>query len=441
MSLYSEFFYSASFNGLFSDSQTIEYMLRFEAALAQAQAKEGLIPADAGDIIKANCKAEFIDIEKLKAEVKLGGNAAIPLVQQLSKIVEKQNIEASKYIHLGATSQDVIDTATMLAVQAYTVKMISKINKLKEILAQITTSHRNTLMIGCTLLQQARPITFGLKTATWLQSIEQCGDRISELPATTLFLQLGGAVGSGNQYLTKQVQAEIANHLGLKDSHSWHANRGGIATIASVYGILNQSLAKIAKDISLLMQTEVGEVFEGSAEGKGGSSAMPHKRNPVTCTAILANSTRIPNLVASILAAMPQEHERSAGMWQSEWEVLTELLKLTAGSLEKTQELIMGLEVDKDRMLQNLDLTHGLIFAENVSIALAESVGKLNARELVKKACKSAIAQKKHLKMVLYEMDLNLPDLDLLFDAEKSTGNSAAIIDDILSKYQKLIQK
>jgi 3-carboxy-cis,cis-muconate cycloisomerase len=192
----------------------------------------------------------------------------------------------------------------------------------------------------------------------------------------------------------------------------------------------------MSKDISLLMQTEVGEVFEGAAEGKGGSSTMPHKRNPVTCTAILANTNRVPYLVASILSAMPQEHERSAGLWHSEWEVLVEIMQLTAGSLDKSIALIEGLEVDENRMLANLELTQGLIYAENITLALAQKIGKSAAHEYLETACKKAIQEKKHLKEVVLEMNIELEDLDALFNPENAIGLSLELIDQVVKKYQ-----
>lgn len=386
MSLYSEFFYSKTINELFSDKQTIVQMLRFEGALALAQAENGIIPPEAAQIIENCCQVDFIDIDKLKSEIKLGGNAAIPLVKQLTRIVKNNDVEASKYVHLGATSQDMVDTATVLQMQQYWYWLNDKLAELSDLLVEITKKHRNTLMIGRTLLQQARPITFGLKTSGWLQSIERSKERMKSTQKRVLVIQLGGAVGSGNANLSKSVQQSLADYLDLKPSFSWQSNRDNLVEAASFFGILNQSLAKIAKDVSLMMQTEVAEVFEGAAEGKGGSSTMPHKRNPVTCAAILANANRIPNLVATLLASMPQEHERSAGLWHSEWEVLTEILLLTAGSIERSIELIASLEVDDKRMLQNLELTKGLIYAENISLALAIKMGKINAHELVEKS-------------------------------------------------------
>lgn len=434
MSLYSEYFYSNDINNLLSERQTIAQMLRFEGALALAQAENGIIPRQSAEIIDACCQVDFIDVDKLKAEIKLGGNAAIPLVKQLTRIVKNNDVEASKFVHLGATSQDVVDTATVLQMQEYWYWLNDKLVILQELLTDLTKKHRETLMIGRTLLQQARPITFGLKTAGWLQSIVRSKDRLKSTQKRALMLQLVGAVGSGNVNITKSVQISLANILDLKPAFSWQSNRDSLVEAASVLGLLNQSLGKIAKDVSLLMQTEIAEVFEGAGEGKGGSSTMPHKRNPVTCTAIIANATRVPHLVASLYSAMPQEHERSAGLWHAEWEVLSEIMLLTAGSIERAIELIESLEVDKKRMLLNLELTNGLIYAENVSLALATKIGKINAHELVEKACKSAISQQKHLKEVLEEMNIDLPNLEALFKPEYSIGNSLEMIDEILEK-------
>ena len=437
MSLYSDYFYSKTINELFSDKQTIVQMLRFEGVLALAQAENGVVSPQAAQVIESCCQVDFIDIDKLKSEIKLGGNAAIPLVKQLTRIVKNNDVEASKYVHFGATSQDVVDTATVLQMQQYWYWLNDKLVELSGLLVEITKKHRNTLMIGRTLLQQARPITFGLKTSGWLQSIERSKERLKSTQKRVLVIQLGGAVGSGNANLSKSVQQSFADFLDLKPSFSWQSNRDNLVEAASVFGILNQSLGKIAKDVSLMMQTEVAEVFEGAVEGKGGSSTMPHKRNPVSCAAILANANRIPNLVATLLASMPQEHERSAGLWHSEWEVLTEILLLTAGSIEKSIELIASLEVDEKQMLQNLELTKGLIYAENISLALAKKIGKINAHELVEKACKSALSHQKHLKEILKEMNIDLPNLEELFKAQNSIGNSLEIIDEILKIYSR----
>jgi 3-carboxy-cis,cis-muconate cycloisomerase len=291
-------------------------------------------------------------------------------------------------------------------------------------------------MVGRTLLQQAKPTTFGFKTAGWLDTISRSKQRLEQTKKRVLVIQLGGAVGNGNTNISIEIQQEFARLLDLKPSFSWHSHRDNLAELASVLGVLSGSLGKIAKDVSLLMQTEVGEVFEGAAEGKGGSSTMPHKRNPVTCAAVLANSNRVPHLVASLLSAMPQEHERSVGLWHSEWEVLIEIMQLTAGSLEKSIALIDGLEVDENRMSANLELTKGLIYAENIALALAKKVGKSEAHELIEKACKKAVKEKKHLKEVLLEMNIDLADLDSLLDSKNAIGLSLELIDQVVKKYK-----
>lgn len=436
MSLYTQLFYLDEVNALFSDSGTVVQMLRVEAALAQAQVNKGLFPAAIAETIKANCTLADIDIEKLKSDISLGGNAAIPLVKQLTQIVKNKDAEAAKYIHLGATSQDIVDTTTVLQIQEYIVWLDQKIKVLEEQLVTLTQKHRQTIMIGRTLLQQAKPTTFGFKTAGWLAAITRSKQRLQEIKKRVLVVQLGGAVGNGNTNISTEIQEEFARLLDLAPSFTWHSHRDNLAEMASVLGILSGSLGKIAKDISLLMQTEVGEVFEGAADGKGGSSTMPHKRNPVTCAAILANTNRLPHLVATILSAMPQEHERSAGLWHSEWEVLTEIMQLTAGSVEKSIALIEGLEVDEIRMLANLELTNGLIYAENLALALAQKIGKSAAHQWIENACKKAIQEKKHLKEVVLEMNIEIADLDSLFDPKNSIGLSLELIDQVVKKYQ-----
>ncbi|TRX21364.1 3-carboxy-cis,cis-muconate cycloisomerase [Flavobacterium franklandianum] len=436
MSLYTQLFYAKEIDALFSDSESIAQMLRVEAALAEAQANKGLFSKAVAETIKTHCRIGDIHVEKLKKAISLGGNAAIPLVKKLTQTVKNQDSEAAKYIHLGATSQDVVDTAMVLQIQEYIVWLDAKITFFEQQLVALTLKYRQTIMIGRTLLQQAKPTTFGFKTAGWLEAISRSKQRLEEVKQRVLVIQLGGAVGNGNANISIEIQEEMARLLGLKPSFTWHSHRDNLAEIASVLGILSGSLGKIAKDVSLLMQTEIGEVFEGAAEGKGRSSTMPHKRNPVTCAAILANANRLPNLVATILSAMPQEHERSVGLWHSEWEVLVEIMQLTAGSLEKSIALVEGLEVDENRMMENLELTKGLIYAENIALALAPKIGKSEAHEWIENACKQAIDEKKHLKEVVLEMNLELDDLDALFNPENAIGLSLELIDQVVKKYQ-----
>ncbi|MFN4145316.1 MAG: lyase family protein [Runella sp.] len=434
MSLYTHYFYSPTVNELLSDRQLITQMLRFEAALATAQAQEGIVEKQYAQMIAHFCNIDFIDLEKLSIEVKLGGNVAIPFVKNLARIVKNHDAEAAKYVHFGATSQDVIDTATALQIKEYGRWLASKIDDLINTLVLLTQKHKGTLMIGRTLLQQARPITLGLKTAKWLSTLTHLKSTLIAAQNHTLTLRLGGAVGSGNDKINQRVASLMAAQLELKPTAIPDAT--DFAVYACQLGVLNQWLGKIAKDIALMMQTEIGEVLEGAAEGKGGSSTMPHKRNPVTSTAIMANSARIPQLVATMLTTIPQEHERSAGLWHAQWETLTELMQLTAGSIERSVELLESLEIDTERMAQNLELTRGLIYAEEVSLALAPKIGKTQAHELVEKACKIAISEKKHLKEVLKELEIELPSLDNLFKPDNAIGRCNEIIDEILHSFR-----
>jgi len=434
MSLYTQLFYAPEVQPLLADETVLRHMLAFEAALARAQAKQGLIPAAAAEVIDAVCGAAELDTARLRSEIALGGNAAIPLVKQLTERVRQADPEAARYVHLGATSQDVVDTATVLTIRSLLDWLDAQVGLTEAVLEALTQAHRQTWMAGRTLLQQAKPIPFGLKTALWLDGLRRHRRRLTEGRERWLVLQLAGAVGSRNAWIPVAVVETVAASLGLKPAVSWHTQRDSLVEFGAALGLLTGSLGKIAKDISLLMQTEIAEVLEGKAEGKGGSSTMPHKRNPVTCAAILANARRTPQLVATLLAGMTQEHERSAGGWHAEWEVLADLMKLTAGAVAHSLDLLRHLEVDADRMRRNLELTGGLIYAETVSLALAEKLGKAEAHARVEQACQRAVAEGKHLKDILREMEPDLPDLEALFEPEQSAGESQRLINEILGR-------
>lgn len=439
MSLYTHLFYPAEANDIADESNDLARMLRFESTLAKVQAQLGLVPTKSAEMIAACAQVAFLDIEKLKSDIRLGGNAAIPLVQQLTRIVKNNDVEASRYVHLGATSQDVIDTATVLEIQEWIQYLEQSLAQLAHILAKSAKKYQSTVMIGRTLLQQAKPITFGLKLANYLEAVMRHQDRLKELKKRVLVVQLSGAVGAGNTYISTQVVVALAKELGLSAAHSWHTQRDSIAEWGGYLANLAGFCGKVATDISLLMQTEIGEVLEGAAEGKGGSSTMPHKRNPVTCAAILANAQRTPFLAGTLFALLPQEHERSAGKWHAEWDTLKDLQLLTAGALEKTLELISHLEVNSAQMLRNLELTQGLIYAENVSLELAKTMGKLSAHEWVEKACKQAIKSGIHLKEVCKQGKIEVKDLDALFSPQQSIGISQEIIQQTLQLYENTL--
>ena len=434
MSLYQSLFYEEEYLSLFEPKQLVKNMLRVETALTNAQAQQGVIPKGVATIISECCQVNLINVDKLMSDIPLGGNAAIPLVKQLIRTVKNNDFEASKYVHLGATSQDIVDTATILAIKDAYVAADDIFQRLFQSLEQLIEKHRNSVMIGRTLMQQAKPITFGLKVAYWMQSLKYVHERMQESKKRVLWAQLGGAVGSGSQYLSEHVRKQFAADLGLAFGAPWQTYRGPMAEWASDMGMLSGVLEKIAKDIVLMMQVEIAEVFEGEEKGKGGSSTMPHKRNPVSCSAILANTHRVPHLVASILSGMGHEHERSTGLWHAEWEVISDLTSLTLSALHKTTTLVQGLEIDTQRMRKNLELTQGLIYAENVSQALTAKLGKGNAHEWVKKACQQAIKEGKHLKTVLETSGEFIDHIDDLFNPDLSIGDSNLIINEILGK-------
>jgi 3-carboxy-cis,cis-muconate cycloisomerase len=433
-------FTTSEMDDLFSSNSQIKAMLAFESALAKAEYTEGVIPSSAAAVIQTVCASATFDAENLEKQTLLAGNPAIPFVKQLIEKVKQRDAEAAKYVHFGATSQDVLDTAMMLQLKTALTHCLQDLEQLEQKLALLAFKHRNTLMIGRTLLQQARPITFGYKAATWLDGVSRSRERIEQVKKENLTLQFGGAVGTlstlGNAAL--RVKAVMASALGLNDSEiTWHGQRDRFAEIVTSLGILNGNLGKIAKDITLLMQTEIGEVFEGAAEGKGGSSAMPHKRNPVSSVFMVAIATRTPALVATFLSAMVQEHERAAGNWHAEWHVITDLVKLTAANLKHANDLIGHLEVDTNRMLQNLELTQGLIFAEDITAAVSAKMGKAAAHTFVEQACKAALTERKHLKAYLLEktdisMQITEGVLDTLFDAKNSIGSSTNFVDNVI---------
>lgn len=439
--LYERIFYNKEVSRLYTDEALIGYMLRFESALAQAQARHGVFPETVASAIDACCKVENINTEQLIADAALGGNTAIPLIKQLTAIVKQKDIEPAKYVHFGATSQDVIDTALMLQVRDAIQIIAENLQQLIEQLVSLIKEHKTTVMIGRSLLQQARPITFGYKAAGWLEPLLRSQKQIEDLLKDGFVLQFGGAVGtlSGMTKRGLQVSEAMSELLQLKNpAKPWHTERDYVTHIATTLGILTGNIGKIAKDISLLMQTEIAEVAEPTAEGKGGSSTMPHKRNPVGCIAILANATRVPGLVSTMLSCMLQDHERATGLWHAEWETLAAIVQLTAGCVSKAVEMTNGLEVRKEQMLLNLELTKGLIYAENVSLALTEKMGKHNAHILVEQCCTETIQKDMHLKEVierqpLIKKHLNAIDMEKLFSPDHSIGLCEAFIEKILA--------
>src|SRR3954467_8338532 len=395
---------SAAMRAVCDDATTLQNMLDFEAALARAEAALGVIPASAAGPITRACRSESFDLAALAEAATRSGNLAIPLVKALTSDVAKADADAARYVHWGATSQDVIDTGAMLGLRAGIDALLADTNRAIAGFAGLARQHRHTPVVARTWLQHALPMPFGLKLAEYAAALHRSKRRLQRVRRETLALQFGGAAGTlaalGDKGL--QVAEKLAEvlELPLPDA-PWHTHRDRIAEAASVFAIIAGTCGKIARDVSLMMQTDVGEAFEPSGEGRGGSSTMPHKRNPVAAASALGAATMAPNLAATILAAQIQDHERSAGPWHAEWPTLPTLLLVTSGALAAIVDIAEGLEVDAARMRVNLDATDGLIMAEAVTFALAEKIGKSAAHHLIEAASKKAVAGKGDLRGVV----------------------------------------
>ena len=434
---------------LFSDCSRVQNMLDFEAALARAEARTGVIPAAAAGVIAAQCRAELFDLDALAHATALAGNPAIPLVKQLTALVGKDDPDAARFVHWGATSQDAIDTGLMLQLRSALEKIAGELTRLRSTLARIADQHRATAVAGRTLMQQALPTTFGLKAAGWLDAVQRHSVRLGEVRQRALVLQFGGAVGTLAALGGKGM--EVARALGEELRLSvpdvpWHGHRDRVVEVATTLGLLTGTLGKIARDVVLHAQTEIAEVAEPSGAGRGGSSTLPHKRNPVRSVAVLAAATRVPGLVGSMLGAMVQEQERGAGGWHAEWETMPEIVGLAGGAAHQLTETITGLEIDPARMAENLEITHGLIFSEAVQMALGRALGRTAAHELVEAACRRARAEKRHLRDVLSEdaaasRHLSREDLGRLFDPRQYLGVADQFIERVLASHSSLRSK
>jgi 3-carboxy-cis,cis-muconate cycloisomerase len=428
-----------------SERTCLQAMLSFESALAKAESQAGVIPASAVQPISQQCKAPLFDLDSLARAAKSSGNIAIPLVKALTAQVAKYDAEAARYVHWGATSQDVIDTGTVLQLRGALSSIANDLDTITTALAELATKHRSTVMVGRTWMQQAIPTTFGAKVAGWLDAIDRHRERLRETRTRCLVLQFGGAVGTLAALNEKsgEVAKFLAEELKLPlPTIPWHSHRDRVAEIATTLGLIVGTLGKIARDISLLSQTEVAEVFESSETGRGGSSTMPHKRNPVACAGILQAAIRVPGLVSTMLIAMPQEHERGLGGWHAEWETLPEIVSLAGGATHTTSEMVSSLYVDAERMHQNLDTTRGLIFAEAATMALAEGMGKHAAHELVEAACNRARNANLHLRELLRENQevlkhLPVDAVDALFDAKRYLGQAEEFVDRVVAASHK----
>jgi 3-carboxy-cis,cis-muconate cycloisomerase len=415
-----------------SDRAWLQAMLDVEAALAAAQARAGLIGADDARAIASACHAERFDAGAIGAEAAKTGNPVVPLVKALTDAVDGP---AAGHVHRGATSQDILDSAAMLVAHRALGPLLDDLEASSAAAAALAAAHRETVMAGRTLLQQALPIAFGLKAATWLVGLDETATRLDEVRRRRLAVQLGGAAGTlaSLEGAGLEVLAYLAEELGLDEPVlAWHTIRTRPADLAGALGAAAGVIAKVGRDVVLLAQTEVGEVREG-VPGRGGSSTLPHKHNPVAAISAVAAALRAPGLVATLLSAMAHEHERAAGAWHAEWRPMGELLEAVGSGAAWLRDCLEHLEVDTERMRANLDLTHGALLAERVTTALAADLGRHAAHEIVQAAAREAFADERPLAEVLTEKDEVAVHLDAgaiarLLDPAGYLGSSDELI-------------
>jgi 3-carboxy-cis,cis-muconate cycloisomerase len=434
-------FRAESMRRVLSDRGRLQGILDFEAALARAQAGAGIVSDEAAMAIAVHSRADLFDLAALSQATATAGNPAIPIINELTRLVAAVDPVAANYVHWGATSQDAMDTGLVLQLRHGLDLIEVDARQLCAALAKVAVEHRETPIAGRTWLQHAAPTTFGLKVAGWLCAVVRHLERVRAMRRRALALQFGGAVGTlaalGDD--AEKPASLLAEEVGLRPAElPWHTHRDRLAEVATTLGLLVGTLGKMARDIALMTQSEVAEVAEPSVPGRGGSSSMPQKRNPVGCATVLAAATRVPALVSVLLSAMTQEHERGLGGWQAEWETLPEVLHLTFGALSQMRQIILGLQVDRERMRSNLDATHGLIYAESVSTALARAIGRAAAHEKVERACRDALAQSRPLLEVVsgdaeIAGHLSAAELRSLFDPQPHVRAAARLVDRALA--------
>ncbi|MGX1478896.1 UNVERIFIED_CONTAM: 3-carboxy-cis,cis-muconate cycloisomerase [Streptomyces canus] len=418
-----------------ADGAYLQAMLDAEAALTRVQARLGLAPAGAADAVTEAAHADRFDVRSLADRARGGGNPVIPLVADLTEAVGE---EYGPYVHRGATSQDILDTATML-VAARTLDLVSAdLHRVQQALARLAAEHRDTAMPGRTLTQHAVPTTFGLKAAGWRSLVLDARDRVVEV-RNGLPAQLGGAAGTLAAFTaygaqnTMALTTAFARELGLDAPLlPWHTLRTPIADLAGCLAFTAGALGKIATDVLTLARTEIAEVAEGSG---GGSSAMPHKANPVRSTLIAAAARRAPQLAATLYGSLAAEDERPAGAWHAEWEPLRDLLRLVGGAARDAAELTEGLHVHADIMREHLHLTHGLIVSERLSAELAPLLGRARAKALLTDLAKRTYAEDLSLgELIAREPELKNLDLGDLTDPARYTGSAGALTDRALER-------
>ncbi|WP_407121240.1 adenylosuccinate lyase family protein [Bradyrhizobium sp. STM 3561] len=385
---------------IFSDKSLVQRYLEVEVALARAEANAGIVPPQAAVAIESASRQLSVDLERLQRETENVGYPILGIVHQLAEAAG----DAGGFVHWGATTQDIMDTATVLQIRRALELLNQKLMVIRASMVRLAARHRDTPMAGRTHLQQALPITFGYKVAVWLSMIDRHLTRLTDLRRRVLVGSFSGAAGTlaslGDKGL--EVQAALCEELGLaQPTITWHVARDGVAETIAVLGLITASLAKVATDVMLMMSTEFGEVSEPFVQGRGASSTMPQKRNPISCELILATSKAVRQHVGLILDAMVQDFERATGPWHLEWIAVPESFILTAAACSHMIFMLGGLSVDAKRMRENLSLTSGLIVAEAVMMAAAPKLGRQRAHDIVYVACREARERASRLQDVL----------------------------------------
>jgi 3-carboxy-cis,cis-muconate cycloisomerase len=441
--LFADMFGTEAMRDVFGDNAVVRNCVVVEAALARAQARLGIIPQDAAAAISNTADAIIagraaLDIARLKRETENVGFPILPLVRQLAQHAG----EAGRYLHWGATTQDIFDCAVVLQIRDGLALIEADLDTLRGHLAVLAKKHRDTPMPGRTFFQQALPITFGYKAAVWLSPFDRHAERLMQVKKRVLVAQFGGAVGTlaslGHGEEALRTTAELARELGLAEpAITWHVARDTVAETVQFLALLGGSLAKIADDVMLMSSTEFGEASEAYAEGRGASSTMPQKRNPISCGVIIAAARALRQQAGLALDAMVNSFERNAAAWHLEWIAVPEAFGYAAGALKQTVFVAGGLVVDSDGMARNLALTHGLIVAEAVMMGLAPVIGRNEAHHLVTAACGKALASNRPLYDVLIEDEkvaeaLDVEKLRALTDPANYLGAAQAMVDRVL---------
>jgi len=437
--IFGNLFSTEAMRQVWSDENRTRKYLDIEAALARVQARLGIIPAKAAAEIVRNCRLEKIDLRKLRAQTERIGYPVLGVVQQL---VELCADDLGEWCHWGATTQDITDTATVLQIREGLALIEDDLTAISAAMAELARRHRDTPMIGRSNLQQAVPVTFGYKMAGLLSAIERHRARLAELRPRVLMGEFAGAAGTlaslGQGGL--ETQAGLMKELGLAQPViAWHTLRDTIAEVGCFLGLVTGTLGKLAMDVKLMMQTEVGEVYEPFAHGRGSSSTMPQKRNPISSCYIHACAGVVRQQVAALLDAMLADHERSTGPWEIEWIALPEAFLLSAGALSQAKAVVGGLEVDAKRMRANLDSTKGLVVSEAVMMGLAPHLGRERAHDLVYDLCREAIRQDRPLLDLLSEnaaitQHVDRKKLSELCDPSNYLGLSGVMVDRVLER-------